>query len=316
MENLAPGPPRLPIVGNLHLLGNLPHLSLYKLSQKYGPVMHLKLGQVPTLIISSPEMAEEVLKFQDIKCCNRPDSYGMRKLSYNRKDISFSPYGDYWREMRKLCVLELFTVKRVRSFQRVRDREIAKFVNFLSEKALEPTNKSIHLDTKIYSLAKNIICGIAFGTDFEREKLKEQKIQKTIQDALLVISGFCAADFFPYYGWIIDILTGFRQKLEKCFHEFDKFYESVIQEHLEPSRPRLDHEDITDILIALSNDETGPLRLSEDNIKAVFMVPLSSMSHTLIFNVIISFVPNPVKQLFLFFTITTILLPCKFCDLI
>ncbi|KAK1370673.1 Cytochrome P450, family 71, subfamily B, polypeptide 2 [Heracleum sosnowskyi] len=271
VEILAPGPPRLPIIGNLHQLGNLPHLSLYKLSQKYGPVMHLKLGQVPTLIISSPEMAEEVLKFQDIKCCNRPDSYGMRKLSYNRKDISFSPYGDYWREMRKLCVIELFNVKRVRSFQHVRDREIAKFVNILSEEALDPNNNFIHLDKKIYSLAKNIICGIGFGTNFEREKLKEKEIQKTIQDAMLVISGFCAADFFPYYGWIIDILTGFRQKLDKCFHEFDKFYESVIQEHLEPSRPRLDHEDITDILIALSKDETGPLRLSKDNIKAVFM---------------------------------------------
>ncbi|KAK1370669.1 hypothetical protein POM88_036761 [Heracleum sosnowskyi] len=126
----------------------------------------------------------------------------MRKLSSNQKDIAFSPYGDYWREMHKLCVIELFTVKR---------------------------------------------------------------------DAILVISGFCAADFFPYYGWIIDILTGFRQKLDKCFYEFDKFYESVIQEHLEPSRPRLDHEEIADILIALSKDETGPLRLSKDDIKAVFM---------------------------------------------
>ncbi|KAL8109382.1 cytochrome P450 71B34-like [Apium graveolens] len=271
VENLAPGPSSLPIIGNLHQLGKLPHLSLYKLSQKYGPVMHLKLGQVPTLVISSAEMAKEVLQFHDIKCCNRPDSYGMRKLSYNRKDISFSPYGDYWREMRKLCVIELLTVKRVRSFQHVRGREIAKFVNALSQVALEPNNKSIQLDSKVYSLAKNIICGIAFGTDFEREKLKEKQIQKTIQDALLVTSGFCAADFFPYYGWMIDIVTGFRQMLEKCFHEFDQFYEDVIQEHLEPSRPRLDHEDITDILIALSNDKTGPLRLSKDNIKAVFM---------------------------------------------
>nr|AQY76222.1 cytochrome P450 [Thapsia garganica] len=271
LENLPPGPPRLPIVGNLHQLGNLPHSSLYKLSQKYGPVMHLKLGQVPCLIISSPEMAKEVLKNQDASCCNRPDSYGMRRLSYNRKDISFSPYGDYWREIRKLCVIQLFTVKRVRSFQHVRDREIAKFVNVLSKQALDPNTKSIQLDIIIYSLAKNIICGIAFGTDFEREKLKEKEICKTLRDAMLVISGFCAADFFPYYGWIIDILTGFRQKLENCFQEFDQFYEAVIQQHLEPSRPRLDHEDMTDMLIALSNDKTGHLRLTKDNIKAVFM---------------------------------------------
>ena len=116
LENLPPGPPRLPILGNLHQLGRLPHVSLYRLSQQYGPVMHLRLGQVPALVVSSPQMAKEVLKVHDTKCCSRPDSYGMRKLSYNQKDVSFSPYGDYWREMRKLCVIELFTVKRVRSF--------------------------------------------------------------------------------------------------------------------------------------------------------------------------------------------------------
>lgn len=84
-----------------------------------------------------------------------------------------------------------------------------------------------------------------------------------------MLSGFCAADFFPYYGQIIDILTGFGQKLRKCFIEFDKFYETFIQEHLEPCRPRLEHEDITDVLIALSNDETGPLHLSKDNISCL-----------------------------------------------
>ncbi|KAK1370658.1 Cytochrome P [Heracleum sosnowskyi] len=271
LENLPPGPPHLPIIGNLHQLGKLPHVSLYKLSQKYGPVMHLKLGQVPALVVSSPEMAKEVLKVQDTKCCNRPDSYGMRKLSYNRKDISFSPYGDYWREMRKLCVIELFTVKRVRSFQHVRDRVIAKFVNSLSKEALDPKSEFIPLDTKIYSLAKNITCEVAFGTNFERENFRETEIRKTLLVAVTVMSGFCAADFFPYYGWIIDILTGFRQKVQKCYIEFDKFYETVIQEHLEPCRPRLEHEDITDVLIALSNDETGPLHISKDNIKAVFM---------------------------------------------
>ncbi|WOG84350.1 hypothetical protein DCAR_0103533 [Daucus carota subsp. sativus] len=271
LENLPPGPPRLPILGNLHQLGRLPHVSLYRLSQQYGPVMHLRLGQVPALIVSSSEMAKEVLKVHDTKCCSRPDSYGMRKLSYNQKDISFSPYGDYWREMRKLCVIEIFTVKRVRSFQHVRDQEIAKFVALISKEALDPDTKLIHLDKKIFSLAKNIICEVAFGSSFHGEKFKEDEIQKTIQDVMKVTSGFCAADFFPYYGWIIDLLSGFRHKMEKCFTEVDKFNESVIKEHLDPSRPQLNHQDITDILLALSNDETAALRLSKDHIKAVFV---------------------------------------------
>ncbi|KAL8109383.1 cytochrome P450 71B34-like [Apium graveolens] len=285
-ENLPPGPPRLPVIGNLHQLGKLPHISLHKLSQKYGPVMYLKFGQVPAVVVSSPEMAKEVLKVHDIKCCSRPDSYGMRKLSYNQKDISFAPYGEYWREMRKICVIELFTVKRVRSFQHVRDREIAKFVNIISQEALDPNNKSIYLDKKIFSLAKNIISEVAFGSSSVGDKFEEDELQKTIQDVMKVTSGFCAADFFPYYGWIIDLLSGFRHKMEKCFIEMDKFNESIIKEHLDPSRPRLNHEDITDILIALSNDETGALRFSNDHIKAVFvdlfMASIDTSSGTII----------------------------------
>ncbi|KAL1833449.1 hypothetical protein ACET3Z_003100 [Daucus carota] len=271
LKNLPPGPARLPIIGNLHQLGKLPHVSLQKLSQKYGPVMHLKLGQVPLLVISSSEMAKEVLKIHDTKCCNRPDSCGTRKLSYNRKDITFSPYGDYWREIRKLCVIELFTTKRVRSFQRFRDQEIAKLVNDISIEASDPNNEFIQLDKKILTFAKNIICEVAFGTNVGGEKFRETEIKKTLHDAMIVISGFCAADFFPYYGWIIDLLTGFHRKMEKSFDKLDKFSESVIQEHLDPSRSSLDHEDLTDVLIALSNDENAPFHLSRDHIKAVFM---------------------------------------------
>ncbi|KAG0469626.1 hypothetical protein HPP92_016326 [Vanilla planifolia] len=59
---LPPGPTPLPLIGNLHQLGELPHHSLHRLSQKYGPVMLLYLGQLPTLIISGAKAASEVLR--------------------------------------------------------------------------------------------------------------------------------------------------------------------------------------------------------------------------------------------------------------
>jgi len=71
-----PSPPGFPIIGNLHQLGELPHQSLWKLSKKYGPVMLLNLGKVPTVILSSSETAKQALRDYDLHCCSRPSLAG------------------------------------------------------------------------------------------------------------------------------------------------------------------------------------------------------------------------------------------------
>jgi 4-hydroxyphenylacetaldehyde oxime monooxygenase len=121
-----PGPLlSLPVLGNLHqIMGVLPHRSLRDLARRHGPVMQLRLGTVPTVVVSSAEAAREVLKTHDAACCSRPDTPGARRLSYNHKDVTFAPYGEYWREMRKLLVVELLTTHRVQATSPAREAEV------------------------------------------------------------------------------------------------------------------------------------------------------------------------------------------------
>ncbi|WJX82440.1 unspecific monooxygenase [Trifolium repens] len=58
---LPPGPYQFPIIGNILELGKNPHKTLTKLSQIYGPIMTLKLGTITTIVISSPQLAKQVL---------------------------------------------------------------------------------------------------------------------------------------------------------------------------------------------------------------------------------------------------------------
>ncbi|KAG5514973.1 hypothetical protein RHGRI_036122 [Rhododendron griersonianum] len=265
--NLPPGPPQLPIIGNLHQLGNLPHRSLHELSKRYGPVMHLRLGQVPTLVVSSPEMAKQVLKTHDLVCCSRPPSRGPKRLSYNFLDVAFGPYNDYWREMRKLCVMELFNVKTVQSFGHVREEQVGQLIESLSKSSGEP----VELSERIYSLTNNVLCRIAFGKSYEGRQFASGKFQATIDEGMAMLSSFWGSDFFPNVGWIVDVLSGLHSRLEKLFHDFDGFFERVIEEHVDPTRKMSENEDIIDIFLGLAQDQTASFCLTRDHIKAILM---------------------------------------------
>ncbi|GMY14968.1 phenylacetaldehyde oxime monooxygenase CYP71AN24-like [Fagus crenata] len=120
-NNFPPSPPKLPIIGNLHQLGTLPHRSLQALSNKYGPIILLNLGCAPALVVSSADMAREIMKTNDIIFSNRTKPTASDFLFYGSTDVAFSSYGEYWRQVKKICVLELLSLKRVQSFQYVRE---------------------------------------------------------------------------------------------------------------------------------------------------------------------------------------------------
>lgn len=122
--NLPPGPKTWPIIGNLNLIGPLPHQSIHAQSLKYGDIMQLRLGSIPTVVASSPEMAREFLTTNDVNIANRPKIAAGKYTTYNYSDMTWSPYGSYWRQARKIWVMELFSVKRLNSYEHIRVEEV------------------------------------------------------------------------------------------------------------------------------------------------------------------------------------------------
>ncbi|ERN11291.1 hypothetical protein AMTR_s00024p00242440 [Amborella trichopoda] len=110
--NLLPGPKPWPIIGNLDLIGPLPHQSIHGLSKRYGPLMQLKFGSYPVVVASSVEMAKSTLKTNDKVFATRPKMAAGKYTTYDYSDITWAPYGPYWRQARKMCILELFSAKK------------------------------------------------------------------------------------------------------------------------------------------------------------------------------------------------------------
>ncbi|KAK9757292.1 hypothetical protein RND81_01G153900 [Saponaria officinalis] len=113
-----------PLIGHLHLLGDLPHKSLGKLADKYGPIFMIRLGLKKALVISSPAMARECLGNNDRVFVGRPQSVFVEHLAFNSAMLGFSPYGPYWREIRKIVTVELLSNRRLEEFKDVKMSEV------------------------------------------------------------------------------------------------------------------------------------------------------------------------------------------------
>ncbi|KAI3849199.1 hypothetical protein MKW92_046593, partial [Papaver armeniacum] len=264
-HNSPPSPPKLPIIGNLHQLGKPPHRILHKLSQKYGPVMLLQLGSIPTIVITSAEAAEQVLKTHDVDFCNRPPLAGPKRLTNNYLDISFGPYCDYLVEMKKICALQLFSMKRVKSFAVIREEEVSVIMDYISI-ATDP----IDVYKMLISLIDRILSRAVFGKTFQsRDQSSDGTLQDILLETMAVISGFTASDYFPSVGWIFDRITGVHGRIEKCFHDFDDFFQQIIDMHLNRERQKSEHEDLIDGLMKIKKDGTSTIDLTNDHIKAI-----------------------------------------------
>jgi hypothetical protein len=122
--------PIWPILGSLPLLGKFPYFSLYNLSKKYGDV---EIGTTNVVAISPPKLAKEVYKTHDLVFATLSENVVATMFSYGRKDVAWAPYGHDWRQMRKLCTLGLFTLKRLHASKKVRNEEISCMVHEIFE---------------------------------------------------------------------------------------------------------------------------------------------------------------------------------------
>ncbi|KAG6506240.1 premnaspirodiene oxygenase-like [Zingiber officinale] len=256
-----PTPSRLPFIGSIHLLiGKLPHHALRDLARKHGNVMKLRLGQVDQIILSSREGAQQVLKAQDANFAFRPEFTAAKIIAYGQSDIAFSN-GEYWRQLRKICVMELLGAKRVKSFVSLRKEQVGRLMSDVSNAAA--IGKPVNLGERLNELTNSIVVQASFGRRCQQQK----KFMETIKEVIKLASGFSVGDLFPSLQ-VVDILTGFSTQLKKYHKKLDVILDATIKEH-QMNRDAGEEEDLIDVLLRLKDEGNLEVPISFDNIKAV-----------------------------------------------
>ncbi|XP_057438244.1 phenylacetaldehyde oxime monooxygenase CYP71AN24-like isoform X2 [Lotus japonicus] len=262
-RNLPPSPPKLPFIGNFHQLGTIPYRSFQTLSQKYGPLLLLHLGHLPLLVVSSADMAREVMQTHDTVFSSRPHLTSTKALLYGCNDIGFASYGDAWRQKRKLCVLELLSLKRVQSFQFIREEEVAALV----EKIRSNGTCSVNLREILIATTNNIICRCVFGRKYD---VKGCSFGPLVAKMMTQLSNFSVGDLYPLLGWV-DVLTGQIKKFKATFEELDAFFDNVIAERKMERRYFEKKKDFLDILLQLQEGGMSEFELTQDDLKALLL---------------------------------------------
>ncbi|KAH9330385.1 hypothetical protein KI387_002493, partial [Taxus chinensis] len=252
-----PGPKALPIIGHFHLLTDTTkplHQILSSLSAKYGPIMNLRFGSRPVLVVSSSELAKQCYSTNDLAFASRPQLAQGKHLGYDYSLFGWAPYGAYWRNVRKICVLELLSSKRIHFFQPKRTREISKAINSLFQQGLD--HNIINMSQFIFQLTFNLLLGMILGDQSfgDNSAISYAEMKRTIEESFVLHGAICIGDYIP---WLKRFdLQGHEKAMKIVQRKLDSYLQRIVEKHREnESNKDEDQMDFIDVLISEEKDE-------------------------------------------------------------
>ncbi|KAJ1414506.1 Cytochrome P450 [Sesbania bispinosa] len=278
-RNLPPGPPSLPLIGNIHQLKPPIYHIFHSLSQKYGPIFSIRLGSQSVVVVSSTSLAEECFTKNDIIFANRFHSIKTKYLGYDNTMLIVSSYGDHWRNLRRISSLEILSTHRINSFSGLRKDETLRLVRKLAGGSHKEEFAKVELKSMFAELTFNTIMRMVCGKRYYGEETDGTSAEeaKKFRDAMDEIAKFGVGsnldDFVPLFRWFD--FSGTRKKLQRLAEKLDSLFQGLIDEHRnmkEKPNTMIDH--------LLSLQESQPEYYTDQIIKGLIMAMIVAGTET------------------------------------
>ncbi|PKA61787.1 Trans-cinnamate 4-monooxygenase [Apostasia shenzhenica] len=232
---LPPGPPPVPIFGNWLQVGDdLNHRNLAALAKKFGDILLLRMGQRNLVVVSSPDLAREVLHTQGVEFGSRTRNVVFDIFTGKGQDMVFTVYGEHWRKMRRIMTVPFFTNKVVQQYRHGWEEEAARVVDDVRNNPRAAT-EGIVLRRRLQLMMYNNMYRIMFDRRFESEDDPLFVKLKTLNGERSRL-----AQSFEYnYGDFIPILRPFLKGYLKICKEVKERRLSLFKNHFVEERKKM-----------------------------------------------------------------------------
>ncbi|KAM0915394.1 hypothetical protein ACQ4PT_010889 [Festuca glaucescens] len=183
--------------------------------------MLLKLGEVPTVFISSAEGAAQALKTNELAFSSRPRSVTLDIFGGGGKDIAFAPYSDHWRQMRKVCVMELISSKQVRRMEVIRVQEVGNLLDSITAS----NGATLNVSQMLAALSVDVVTQAIFGGKFAQQDEYLREVDK----AFVLVSGSSLVDLFPS-SRLVRWLSSDERRMRSCYGRIQRIITDIIDE--------------------------------------------------------------------------------------
>ncbi|VAI11723.1 unnamed protein product [Triticum turgidum subsp. durum] len=251
---LPPGPCPWPVVGNLRQIKPVRCRCFQEWAERYGPIFSVWFGSSLTVVVSTPELAKEVLKDHDQQLANRTRNRSTQRFSRNGQDLVWADYGPHYIKVRKLCNLELFTQKRLEALRPIREDEVTAMVSSVHRAATGPGNegKPLVVRSHLAMVSFNNITRLVFGKRFMNANgdINEegQEFKSIVNNGIKIGASLSIAEYVWYLRWLFPL----NEELYKTHNERrDQLTKKIIEEHAKALKESGSKHHFVDALLTL-----------------------------------------------------------------